>query len=69
MKYIILKGKFLRISGGVKLRQWQMDKLKAGEIAYIKGLESKKGKTYQGYISFDKTIGKIVFSFKNPKKK
>jgi len=46
-----------------------MDKLKAGEIAYIKGLESKKGKTYQGYISFDKTIGKIVFSFKNPKKK
>jgi len=54
---------------GVKLRQWQMDKLKAGEIAYIKGLESRKGKTYQGYMSFDKTIGRIVFSFKNPKKK
>ena len=53
---------------GVKLRRWQMDKLKAGETAYIKGLESKKGKTYQGYIRFDKTIGRIVFSFKNPKK-
>ncbi|MCD9855503.1 DUF3945 domain-containing protein [Epilithonimonas sp. JDS] len=54
---------------GVKLRQWQMDKLKAGEIAYIKGLESRKGKTYQGYISFDKALGRIVFSFKNLKKK
>lgn len=31
-----------------------MDKLKAGEIAFIKGLKSKKGKTYQGYVSFDK---------------
>lgn len=54
---------------GVKLRQWQMDKLKSGETAYIKGLESRKGKTYQGYMSFDKTIGRIVFSFKNPKNK
>jgi len=54
---------------GVKLRQWQMDKLKSGETAYIKGLESRKGKSYQGYMSFDKSVGKIVFSFKNPKKK
>lgn len=54
---------------GIKLRQWQMDKLKAGETAYIKGLESKKCKTYQGYMSFDKTTGRIEFSFKNPKKK
>ncbi|MCD1117570.1 DUF3945 domain-containing protein [Chryseobacterium turcicum] len=54
---------------GVKLRQWQMGKLKAGEVAYIKGLESRKGKTYQGYMSFDKSVGRIVFSFKNPKKK
>lgn len=54
---------------GKYLRQWQMDKLKAGETAYIKGLESMKGKTYQGYMSFDKTIGKILFSFNNPKKK
>ncbi len=54
---------------GVKLRKWQMDKLRAGETAYIKGLESRKGKTYQGYIRFDKKIGGIVFSFKNPKKR
>lgn len=53
---------------GIKLRQWQIDKLKAGETAYINGLESRKGKIYRGYISFDKTIGRIVFSFKNPKK-
>lgn len=54
---------------GIKLRQWQMDKLRAGETAYIKGLESRKGKIYQGYMSFDRSIGRIVFSFKNPKKK
>lgn len=54
---------------GFKLRSWQMDKLKAGETAYIKGLESRKGKTYQGYMSFDKETGRIEFSFKNPKKK
>ncbi|WBX97976.1 DUF3945 domain-containing protein [Chryseobacterium gambrini] len=54
---------------GIKLCQWQMDKLKAGETAYIKGLESRKGKTYQGYMSFDKETGRIEFSFKNPKKK
>lgn len=53
---------------GKKLRRWQIDKLKAGETAYIKGLESRKGKTYQGYMSFDKSIGRILFSFKNPKK-
>lgn len=54
---------------GIKLRRWQIEKLKAGDIAYINGLESRKGKEYQGYMSFDKTIGRIVFSFKNPKKK
>ncbi|WP_131777654.1 DUF3945 domain-containing protein [Chryseobacterium sp. JAH] len=54
---------------GIKLRQWQMDKLKAGEIAYIEGLESRKGNNYQGFMSFDKSIGRIVFSFKNPKNK
>jgi len=53
---------------GVKLRKWQMDKLRAGETAYIKGLESKKGKMYQGYIRFDRVTGRIEFSFKNSKK-
>jgi hypothetical protein len=53
---------------GVKLRRWQIEKLKAGETTYINGLESRKGKTYQGYIHFDKETRRIVFSFKNPKK-
>jgi len=54
---------------GIKLCKWQIEKLKEGETAYIKGLESRKGRIYQGYISFDKTIRRILFSFKNPKKK
>lgn len=49
---------------GVMLRIWQIEKLKAGERAYIRGLTSKKGKIYQGYIRFDKEAGRIVFSFK-----
>ncbi|WFB69105.1 DUF3945 domain-containing protein [Chryseobacterium sp. WX] len=49
---------------GVKLRRWQIEKLKAGEAAYIRGLVSKNGKKYQGYIRFDKEVGRIVFSFK-----
>ncbi|MDP9955037.1 hypothetical protein J2X97_000674 [Epilithonimonas hungarica] len=51
---------------GKNLLRWQIDKLRAGEMAYIKGLESKKGKMYKGYIWFDKEVGRIVFSFKNP---
>jgi hypothetical protein len=53
---------------GKYLRKWQMDKLKAGETAYVNGLVNKNGKKYQGYMSFDKRMGKIGFSFKNPKK-
>jgi len=51
---------------GRYLRKWQMDKLKAGESAYISGLISEKGKEYQGYIRFDREEGRIVFSFKKP---
>ncbi|WP_185097226.1 DUF3945 domain-containing protein [Chryseobacterium sp. Leaf180] len=54
---------------GKYLRKWQMDKLKAGEMAYISGLLDKNGKKYQGYLSFDKRRGEIEFSFKNSKKK
>lgn len=54
---------------GKYLRKWQIDKLKAGETAYISGLVNKNGKKYQGYMSFDKRMEKIEFSFKNPKKK
>jgi hypothetical protein len=49
---------------GVPLRRWQIEKLKEGESVYIRGLVSKKGKKYQGYIYFDKKEGRIVFSFK-----
>lgn len=52
---------------GKYLRKWQMEKLRAGEAAYISGLISEKGKEYQGYIRFDKDEGRIVFSFKKPK--
>ncbi|MGI9580149.1 DUF3945 domain-containing protein [Chryseobacterium sp. RRHN12] len=48
---------------GMKLRRWQIEKLKAGEMAYISGLVSEKGRGYQGYIRFDKEVGRIVFSF------
>jgi len=51
---------------GVTLRRWQIEKLQAGETAYIRGLISKKGKEYQGYIRFDKKGGSILFSFKKP---
>jgi hypothetical protein len=54
---------------GKYLRKWQMDKLKAGETAYINGLVNKNGKKYQGYMSFDWRTGRIEFSFKNPKKR
>lgn len=54
---------------GRYLRKWQIDKLKAGEIAYISGLVSELGKKYQGYMHFDKETGRILFSFKNPNAK
>ncbi|REC50643.1 hypothetical protein DRF68_09105 [Candidatus Chryseobacterium massiliae] len=51
---------------GKYLRKWQLDKLKAGEAAYISGLMSEKWKEYQGYIRFDKEEGRFAFSFKKP---
>lgn len=51
---------------GKALRRWQLEKLKAGEMVYISGLVSEKGREYQGYIHFDKEVGRIVFSFKKP---
>lgn len=53
---------------GKPLHKWQIEKLKSGDTAYVNGLTNSKGKNYQGYISFDKNIGKFAFSFKNPKK-
>lgn len=54
---------------GKYLRKWQMEKLIAGETAYISGLVSEVGKKYQGYMHFDKETGRILFSFKNPNAK
>ncbi|MFP3592964.1 DUF3945 domain-containing protein [Chryseobacterium sp. SIMBA_038] len=54
---------------GKYLRKWQIEKLIVGETAYISGLISELGKKYQGYMRFDKETGRILFSFKNPKKK
>ena len=48
-----------------KLRKWQMEKLLAGEVAYVDGLVDKNGKKYQGYLRFDKRMRKFEFSFKN----
>ncbi|WP_261511760.1 DUF3945 domain-containing protein [Chryseobacterium paludis] len=53
---------------GRKLYSWQMDKLKAGETAYINSLTDGKGKKYQGYMTFNREVGKIEFSFRNPRK-
>lgn len=50
---------------GKKLRSWQVEKLNKGEVAYIDGLVDRKGKKYQGYLRFDKKVGKFEFSFKN----
>ena len=50
---------------GKRLKKWQVEKLKAGEVAYVDGLVDISGKGYQGYLRFDKGIGKFEFSFKN----
>jgi len=54
---------------GKKLKVWQMEKLKTDDTAYIDGLVDRKGKKYQGYLRFDKEVGKFEFSFKNIWKK
>lgn len=46
----------------------QYQKLKDGQTVYISGLVDKKGKEYNGYITFDKETNKTNFSFQNPDK-
>ncbi len=46
----------------------QYQKLKDGQTVYISGLVDKKGKEYNGYITFDKQTNKTDFSFQNPDK-
>jgi hypothetical protein len=53
---------------GKELDTAQFEKFKEGQTVYVGGLLDKKGKEYQGYITFDKDTGKTGFSFDNPNK-
>jgi len=46
----------------------QHQKLKDGQTVYISGLVDKKGKEYNGYITYNKETNKTDFSFQNPDK-
>jgi len=49
-----------------KLTDEQYQQFKEGQTIYIDGLVDKKGRTYQGYITYNKESGSTDFSFKNP---
>ncbi|MBP4138359.1 DUF3945 domain-containing protein [Flavobacterium geliluteum] len=53
---------------GKELADEQHQKFKDGQTIYVSGLVDKKGKQYNGYISFNKETNKIDFSFQNPNK-
>lgn len=53
---------------GKELDTSEYEKFKEGQTVYVSGLLDKKGKEYQGYITFDKNTGKTGFSFDNPTK-
>ena len=57
-----------RIFRGKELEEQQYQKFKEGQTIYVSGLVDKKGKEYQGYITFDKETAKTAFSFDNPNK-
>jgi hypothetical protein len=51
-----------------KLDNEQYQKFKDGQTVYVSGLVDKKGKEYNGYITFNKETNKTDFSFQNPNK-
>lgn len=53
---------------GKDLDDEQHQKFKDGQTVYISGLIDKKGKEYNGYITFNKETHKTDFSFDNPSK-
>ncbi|HUH27116.1 DUF3945 domain-containing protein [Gelidibacter sp.] len=53
---------------GKELDNEQHQKLKDGQTIYVSGLVDKKGKEYNGYITFNKETNKADFSFQNPNK-
>ncbi|WP_392420346.1 DUF3945 domain-containing protein [Capnocytophaga canis] len=54
---------------GVQLTQEQHQQLSEGKPVYLEGLQSKNGKAYNGYFTFNQEKGKVEMSFKNPDKK
>lgn len=57
-----------RIFRGKELDNEQYEKFKNGQTVYLSGLVDKKGKEYNGYITFNKETHKTDFSFDNPAK-
>ena len=57
-----------KIFRGKELDDSQYEKFKAGQTMYVDGLTDNKGKTYQGYITFNKETSKTDFSFTHPNK-
>ena len=53
---------------GKELDNEQHQKFKDGQTVYVSGLVDKKGKEYNGYITFNKETNKTDFSFQNPNK-
>lgn len=57
-----------RVFRGKELDEQQYQKFQEGQTVYVSGLIDKKGKEYQGYITFNKETAKTDFSFDNPNK-
>src|SRR5690606_9769643 len=57
-----------KIFRGKELDDSQYEKFKAGQTVYVDGLTDAKGKSYQGYITFNKETSKTDFSFNHPNK-
>ena len=53
---------------GKELDKEQYQKFKDGQTIYLSGLVDKKGKEYNGYVTFNKETNKTDFSFQNPNK-
>ena len=53
---------------GKELDNEQYQKFKDGQTVYVSGLVDKKGKEYNGYITFNKETNKTDFTFQNPNK-
>jgi|SRR5690625_1083283 len=57
-----------KVFRGKTLGKEQYQKFKDGRTIYVDGLIDKKGKKYQGYITYNKETHKTKFSFQNPNK-